>query len=168
MPKRIFFIGHRNAPASLLPVLSDAIVRHAFLSENVELIIGQYGAFDRMAAKSALQLKKHRPSLHLTLLYPYHPSFRKIELPVEFDSLYYPFDRSIPPRAAIVAANIHMIEPVMSCSFTLLTRVNPAIFSITRRKLLKRKFLSSKTSLTPILTTHPFCAYNIIKMILHG
>ena len=110
MPKRIFFIGHRNAPASLFPVLSDAIVRHAFLSENVELIIGQYGAFDRMAAKSALQLKKHRPSLHLTLLCPYHPSFRKIELPVGFDSLYYPFDRSIPPRAAIVAANIHMIE----------------------------------------------------------
>ena len=71
-----------------------------------EFLVGQYGAFDRMAAKAVIQLKEKYPDVKLTLLLPYHPGERKVELPDGFDGSWYPPEmETVPRRAAIVRAN---------------------------------------------------------------
>lgn len=45
-----FFIGHREAPDSLLPQLSAAVERHIMELGVTEFVVGSYGWFDSMAA----------------------------------------------------------------------------------------------------------------------
>jgi len=68
-----FFIGHREAPDSLLSQLSAEIERHITEYGVTEFVVGRYGRFDALAAKCIKAAKKRHPEVTLTLLLPYHP-----------------------------------------------------------------------------------------------
>ena len=76
-----------------------------------EFLVGQYGAFDRMAAKAVIQLKEKYPDVVLTLLLAYHPGEKKVKLPEGFDGSLYPEGQeTVPRRLAIVRANQYAVK----------------------------------------------------------
>ena len=106
--KSCFFIGHRNAPETLRPLLDAAIERHISEYGVTEFIAGHYGSFDYMAAGAVKQAKKRHPEVTLVLLLPYYP------FPYDtggYDSTYYPEGmETVPKPFAIVRANEYMIK----------------------------------------------------------
>ena len=48
--KSCFFIGHRNAPETLLPLLASAVERHITEYGVDDFVVGHYGRFDALAA----------------------------------------------------------------------------------------------------------------------
>ena len=103
-----FFIGHRNAPEKLRPLLDDAVERHISEYGVREFFAGHYGRFDYMAAAAVKAAKARHPDITLVLLLPYYP------LPYDasdYDSTYYPPGmEDVPKPFAIVRANEHMIK----------------------------------------------------------
>ena len=111
--KLCFFIGHRNAPESIRPLLDDAVERHITECGVTRFIVGHYGAFDAMAAGAVIHAKHAYPDVELLLLLPYHPVERCVELPQGFDASYYPEGMEyVPRRFAIVRANEYVIRRV--------------------------------------------------------
>ena len=106
-----FFIGHREAPDSLLPELSTEIERHIVECGVTDFFVGRYGRFDALAANCVKAVKTRHPEVTLTLLLPYHPYDRPIATPSGFDGTFYPPGmETVPKRAAIVRANRYMID----------------------------------------------------------
>ena len=103
-----FFIGHRNAPETLRPLLDEAVERHIIEYGVSEFVTGHYGRFDYMAAGAVQRAKERYPNVMLTLLLPYYP------FPYDtgdYDRTYYPAGmESVPKPFAIVRANEHMIK----------------------------------------------------------
>lgn len=109
--KRCFFIGHREASDDLLPALRAAIEQHIVECGVTEFLVGKYGGFDRLAAQCVIEATQNHPGITLTLLLPYHPSERKIDLPHGFDGSCYPPDQeSVPRQVAIVRANRYAVD----------------------------------------------------------
>lgn len=108
--KRCFFIGHRDSGEAIYSKLLLSIEKHIKEYGIKEFLIGRYGNFDILAARAVLQLKEKYPFIRLTMLSPYHPASRSIETPLGFDGIYYPFDRPIPPKTAIIEANKKVIR----------------------------------------------------------
>lgn len=106
-----FFIGHREAPDTLLDELSAVVERHITEYDVTEFVVGRYGRFDALAAKCVKEAKKRHPEVTLTLLLPYHPYDRPTPTPPGFDGTFYPLGmETVPKRAAIVRANRYMVE----------------------------------------------------------
>ena len=106
-----FFIGHREAPDTLLDKLSAEVERHITEYGVTDFVVGRYGRFDTLAAKCVKAAKKRHPEATLTLLLPYHPYDRPTPTPPGFDGTFYPPGMEIvPKRAAIVRANQYMVE----------------------------------------------------------
>ena len=103
-----FFIGHRDAPDALRPLLAEAVERHVSEYGVMEFIVGHYGRFDAMAASAVRAAKQLHPEISLVLLLPYYP------FPYEtdgFDATFYPPDmESVPKPFAIVRANEYVIR----------------------------------------------------------
>ena len=103
-----FFIGHRDAPDELRPLLSEAVERHIMQYGVMEFIVGHYGRFDAMAASAVRAAKQLHPEISLVLLLPHYP------FPYEtdgFDATFYPPDmESVPKPFAIVRANEYVIR----------------------------------------------------------
>jgi hypothetical protein len=111
MMKTCFLIGHRDAPVALLEKLEKAIAAAIAEYGVTEFVVGQYGAFDKMAASCLAEVKKTYPEIRLVLLLPYHPSERAVVLPVGFDGSFYPPGmEAVPRRLAIVRANEYMAK----------------------------------------------------------
>ena len=109
--KSCFFIGHRDAPSDIFPALSEAVQKHILCHGVTEFIVGQYGSFDRMAARAVSEEKAHHPEITLTLLLPYHPAERPVSLPEGFDGSFYPPGmEKVPRRLAILMANRYMVD----------------------------------------------------------
>ena len=105
-----FFIGHREAPDALLPMLEEAVERHIVEYGVTDFMVGNYGQFDALAARAVIDAKKRHPEVTLTLLLPYHPFDRPIPTPEGFDGTFYPPGmEGTPHRAAIVKANRYMV-----------------------------------------------------------
>ena len=103
-----FFIGHRNAPETLRPLLDEAIERHIADYGVTEFVTGHYGRFDYMAAAAVKRAKKRHPEVALVLLLPYYP-FKYST--ADYDRTYYPEGlENVPKPFAIVKANEHMIR----------------------------------------------------------
>lgn len=107
--KTCFFIGHRDAPEEIMPVLQRAIERHIVEYGVIEFVVGHYGRFDLMSSRAVIEFKKTY-SVTLRLLLPYHPSERPCDVPDGFDGTLYLFESPVPKRLAIVKANRLMIE----------------------------------------------------------
>lgn len=106
-----FFIGHREALDSLLPQLSAAVERHITELGVTDFVVGSYGWFDSMAARTVMAAKERHPEVTLTLLLHYHPYDRPIPTPDGFDSTFYPPGmETVPKRVAIVRANRYMVD----------------------------------------------------------
>ena len=106
-----FFIGHREAPEALLPLLEEAVERHITEYGVSSFVVGHYGHFDALAARAVIDAKKRHPEVTLTLLLPYHPFDRPIPTPEGFDDTFYPPGmETVPRRAAIVRANRYMVD----------------------------------------------------------
>ena len=111
MMKTCFLIGHRDAPVALREKLEKAIAAAIAEYGVTEFVVGQYGAFDKMAAACLAEAKKNHPELRLLLLLPYHPSERAVVLPTGFDGSFYPQGmEAVPRRLAIVRANEYMAK----------------------------------------------------------
>lgn len=109
--KRCFFIGHRDTPETVKPVLQAAVEQHIVEYGVTEFLVGRYGVFDRMAAECVIAAKKQYPQVVLTLLLPYHPGERKVTLPIGFDGSLYPSGQeNVPRRVAIVRANHYAVD----------------------------------------------------------
>ena len=109
--KSCFFIGHRDAPDTVLAHLTVTLER-LIVEESVGYFyVGQYGSFDRLATVAIKQLKQRYPFITLMLVLPYHPANRPIPTPPGFDGTYYPEGmENIPKRYAIVKANKQMVN----------------------------------------------------------
>jgi len=106
--KTCFFIGHRNAPETLRPLLCTAVERHITEFGVREFVIGHYGNFDAMALGAVRKAKEHHPEVTLTLLLPYYPFPGDTS---DFDRTYYPDGMELIPKPyAIIRANEHMIR----------------------------------------------------------
>ena len=111
--KSCFFIGHREASSEILPVLRDAVEQHIVEYGVTEFIVGHYGGFDRLAARAVIDAKAQHPEITLSMLIPYHPAERPVELPPGFDSTFYPPGmEKVPRRLAIVRANRYVVDHV--------------------------------------------------------
>ena len=106
-----FLIGHRDVPYDLRKKLEKAIAAAITKYGVTEFVVGQYGAFDKMAAVCLAEAKKAHPELRLLLLLTYHPSERAVVLPAGFDGSFYPPGmEAVPRRLAIVRANEYMAK----------------------------------------------------------
>ena len=76
-----FFIGHRDAPDTLLPALDELVERHITEYGVQEFTVGRYGRFDYLAAQAVLRAKGRHPDVRLVYLRPYHPAEQPIETP---------------------------------------------------------------------------------------
>lgn len=108
-----FFIGHADAPESVLVQLMQTI-EELIAKENIRYFyVGKHGNFDRLAALAVKNLKKSYPFIQLILVLPYHPGERSILVPDGFDGTYYPEGmETVPKKYAIIKANRKMIENV--------------------------------------------------------
>jgi len=105
-----FFIGHRDAPPSILPKLRETVERHIIEYGVEEFVVGKYGSFDRLAAQAGREAKQCHPEIRLTLLLPYYDPTKNFELPSGFDGSLYPDGlENVPRRAVIVRANQYMV-----------------------------------------------------------
>lgn len=103
-----FFIGHRNAPETLRPLLDETVERHIIEYGVSEFVTGHYGRFDYMAAGAVQRAKERYPNVMLTLLLPYYPFPYDTS---DYDRTYYPEGlENVPKPFAIVRANEHMIK----------------------------------------------------------
>ena len=111
--KSCFFIGHREASSEILPALMEAVEQHIVENGVTEFIVGNYGGFDHMAAKTVIAAKERHPGITLSMLIPYHPAERPIEPPSGFDNAFYhPGMEKVPRKLAIVRANRYMVDHV--------------------------------------------------------
>ena len=111
--KSCFFIGHRETPDTVLPLLQETVNRHIECYGATEFIVGHYGNFDYLAAKAVITAKQLHPDITLSLLIPYHLAERPIKKPKDFDNTYYPPGmEDVPRKLAIVRANRHMVDHV--------------------------------------------------------
>lgn len=111
MRKSCFFIGHRDAPSSVLTSLTAAVEQHITNYGVTDFVVGHYGAFDRLAARAVIDAKKRHPKVTLTLLLPYHPADRPVPTPDGLDGTFYPPGmETVPKRIAIVRANRWMVD----------------------------------------------------------
>jgi hypothetical protein len=101
-----FFIGHRDTPEQVMKPLSEAVERHIVEYGVTEFVVGQYGAFDRMAARAVRDAKQRHPEVSLVLLLPYYRPEKAVG---EWDGTFYPPGmETVPKRLAIVRANRYM------------------------------------------------------------
>lgn len=111
--KSCFFIGHRETSSEILPALVEAVEKHIMEYGVTEFVVGNYGGFDRMAAKAVIAAKERHRGITLSMLIPYHPAERPIKLPSGFDNTFYPPGmEKVPRRLAIVRANRFMVDHV--------------------------------------------------------
>ena len=111
--KSCFFIGHRESSSEIFPALQEAVERHITERGVTDFIVGNYGGFDRMAAKAVFAAKRKYPQISLTLLLPYHPAERPVETPPGFDNTFYPPGmETVPRKLAILRANRYMVDHV--------------------------------------------------------
>lgn len=94
----------------MLPLLRQEVERHVIEYGVKAFVVGNYGGFDRMAAKAVAEAKERHPHITLSLLLPYHPAERKVTLSAAFDDSFYPEGlETVPRRFAIVQANRRMV-----------------------------------------------------------
>lgn len=96
-----------------MPALIEAVEQHIVEYGVTEFIVGKYGGFDHMVAKVVIAAKEKHPGITLSMLIPYHPAERPVDLPQGFDNTFYPPDmEKVPRRLAIVQANRYMVDHV--------------------------------------------------------
>ena len=106
-----FFIGHRDAPGSLLPAVraaAEGLIREEGVTD---FYVGSRGSFDRLAAGAVLELKEAHPQVRLYRVLAYLPAKGVGEVPPGFTGTVFPQGlESAPRRFAILRANRVMVD----------------------------------------------------------
>lgn len=106
-----YMFGHRDSPDEILPMLISVVEKHIIQYGVTCFVVGNYGRFDKLAAKAVACCKIAHSDTTLLMLLPYHPAERPIRLSREFDGSYYPPDmEKVPKRIAIVRANQYAVD----------------------------------------------------------
>ena len=101
-----FFIGHRDAPASLLPQVRAAVEGLIAREGVTDFYVGNRGSFDRLAAAAVRELRATYPQIRLYLVLAYLPAKGTGEAPPGFTGAVFPEGlESVPRRFAIQRAN---------------------------------------------------------------
>ena len=108
--KSCFFIGHASTSDEILPVLRSAIETEIVSNGINEFYVGYHGRFDALVTRALREAKQRHPQIRCYLVTAYHPGVTKLEIPPEFNGIYYPFERSVPARYALPKANRAMID----------------------------------------------------------
>lgn len=109
--KSCFFIGHRETAPEIYSALLAEVEKHITEYGVTEFVVGNYGNFDRLAAKAVISAKEKYPEITLSMLLPYHPAERSVKLQPGIDNTFYPPGMEVVPRKlAIVKANRYMID----------------------------------------------------------
>lgn len=90
--------------------MSAAVEQQIDRNGVTEFYVGNHGKFDALACRALRAAKKEHPAIHCYLVTAYHPGMVKLEVPEGFDGIFYPLERSVPPRVAIPSANREMIR----------------------------------------------------------
>ena len=113
MSNSCFFIGHRDSPAEIKPLLLQAIEKHITEYGVSDFYVGHHGNFDGYVAAALCEMKKRYPHIKAYLSLAYHPSIQKVDLPKGFDStIYLEGQENSPPRYAITNRNKQMVRDV--------------------------------------------------------
>lgn len=112
--KTCCFIGHSRiwGATGLEPALADAVERHITEHGVTEFLVGNYGDFDRMAARTVKEAKTRHPGIHLYLMLPYRPEKGR-PLPVRegYDNFVYPEEmEGVPLKLTIPRLNRIMVQ----------------------------------------------------------
>lgn len=101
-----FFIGHRDAPSTLQPML-DETVDHLWRKCGVaQFVVGHHSNFAQMAVCAVNKAKLCDPELHAYILTETYTPHSTIYLPDYFDEYNMPNDiEDVHPRYAIEKAN---------------------------------------------------------------
>ncbi len=113
MGKICFYIGHSDAPQSVYPELVEAVERHITEYGVTDFRVGNYGAFDRMAAHAVKEAKAKYPGVSLYLMLPYLPGTGGRPLPDMdgYDGSIYPEGlETVPYRLAIPRLNRMIVQ----------------------------------------------------------
>lgn len=115
MPKTCCFIGHSEIWGDrdeLSRTLAAAVERHITKYGVTEFLVGNYGAFDRMAAATVKEAKTRHPGIHLYLMLPYRPEQGRPLPDMEgYDNAVYPLEiEGVPLKLAIPRLNRLMVE----------------------------------------------------------
>jgi hypothetical protein len=109
--KSTFFIGHRDTPTTVRPLLLRAVEKHITEYGVTEFYVGHIGAFDGMAAGVLAEMKERYPHIKNYLLLAYHPAVRKVDLPKGFETtLLLDGQEKSPPRYAIANLNKRIVK----------------------------------------------------------
>ncbi len=86
--------------------------RHITEHSVTDFLVGNYGAFDRMAAATVKEAKARYPGIHLFLMLPYRPKLgRPLPDREGYDNFVYPAKmEGVPLKLAIPRLNRMMVE----------------------------------------------------------
>lgn len=98
-----FFIGHSDVDEEIYPSLREAVERYVTQCGVTEFRVGNYGGFDRIAAKAVQEVKRRYPGVTLYLVLPYLPGLgRPLPNMRDFDGSIYPEGlETVPYKLAI-------------------------------------------------------------------
>lgn len=98
-----FFIGHRDAPERIYPALCAEVERLVCQRRITEFLVGNHGAFDRMAARAVMVVREQHLQVQLTLLLSRFPR-NPFTVPTGFDGSLYPEElEGVPPAMPLLA-----------------------------------------------------------------
>ncbi len=107
-----FFVGHSDVGENIYPALLETVERHITEYGVTEFRVGNYGGFDRMAARAVRAAKERHPGITLYLALPYLPDLGRPLPDMEgFDSSIYPEGlETVPRRLTIPRLNRMMVK----------------------------------------------------------
>lgn len=113
--KTACFIGHSEiwgARDRVSRALDEAVERHITQYGVIDFLVGNYGAFDRMAAATVKEAKGRHPDIHLYLMLPYRPERGRPLPDMEgYDNAVYPLEmEGVPLKLAIPRLNRLMVQ----------------------------------------------------------
>lgn len=113
--KTCCFIGHSEIWGErewVAQALAAAVERHIAQCGVTEFLVGNYGAFDRMAAAAVKAAKAKHPDIHLYLMLPYRPERGRPLPDMEgYDNAVYPLEmEGVPLKLAIPRLNRLMVQ----------------------------------------------------------
>jgi len=112
MEKTCCFIGHSEIRENITEALMAAVERHITEYGVTNFLVGNYGAFDRMAAAKVKEAKARYSGIHLFLMLPYRPEQGRL-LPNRegYDNFVYPAEmEGVPLKLAIPQLNRIMVD----------------------------------------------------------
>ena len=103
------FIGHRDTPDNIKPVLKNTIIELIENHSVNEFYVGNHGNFDSMVLSVLKEISKIFPHISYTEVLPYMPQNK--ELCKDYSHTLYPdVLENTPPKFAIKKSNYWMIE----------------------------------------------------------